>query len=104
MISVRDIEGNSLAARAGFRRGDRILAVNGEEIRDLIDFQVHSADSQLLFEVEREGEIYTVEIDRLHGENMGIHFEEMRLRRCQQQVRVLFPASDAEGIAEKPLL
>ena len=98
MISVRDIEGSSLAARAGFRRGDRILAVNGEEIRDLIDFQVHSADSQLLFEVEREGEIYAVEIDRVHGENMGIHFEEMRLRRCNNKCVFCFLHQMPKGL------
>ena len=98
MISVRDIEESSLAARAGFRRGDRILAVNGEEIRDLIDFQVHSADSQLLFEVEREGEIYSVQVDRLHGENMGIHFEEMRLRRCNNKCVFCFLHQMPKGL------
>ena len=98
MISVKEIEEGSLAARAGFRRGDLILAVNGEEIRDLIDFQVHSADSQLFFEVEREGEIYSVEVDRVHGENMGIHFDEMRLRRCNNKCVFCFLHQMPKGL------
>ena len=98
MISVKHIEESSLAARAGFRSGDRILAVNGEEIRDLIDFQVHSADPQLLFEVEREGEIYTVEVDRVHGEKMGIHFDEMRLRRCNNKCVFCFLHQMPKGL------
>ena len=98
MISVKDIEGSSLAARAGFRRGDRILAVNGEEIRDLIDFQVNSADPRLLFEVEREGEVYTLEVHRVHGENMGIHFEEMRLRRCNNKCVFCFLHQMPKGL------
>ena len=98
MISVKDIENSSLVARAGFRRGDRILAVNGEVIRDLIDFQVHSADPQLLFEVERGGEIYTVEVDRVHGENMGIHFDEMRLRRCNNKCMFCFLHQMPKGL------
>ncbi len=98
MISVKHIEESSLAARAGFRSGDRILAVNGEEIRDLIDFQVHSADPLLLFEVEREGEIYTVEVDRVHGENMGIHFDEMRLRRCNNKCVFCFLHQMPKGL------
>ena len=98
MISVREIEDRSLAARVGFRQGDRILTVNGEEIRDLIDFQVHSADPKLLFEVEREGEVYTVEVDRIHREKMGIHFDEMRLRRCNNKCVFCFLHQMPKGL------
>ena len=98
MISVKGIEASSLAARAGFKGGDRILAINGEEIRDLIDFQVHSADPHLLFEVERAGEIYTVKVDRVHGENMGIRFDEMRLRRCNNKCVFCFLHQMPKGL------
>ena len=98
MISVKEIEGNSLAARAGFRRGDRILSINGEKTRDLIDFQVQSGDPQLLFEVEREGEVYSVEVDRFHGEKMGIRFEEMRLRGCNNKCVFCFLHQMPKGL------
>ena len=85
MIAIKEIASGSLGERAGFRNGDRILAINGEEIRDLIDFQVHSADSPLVFDLERGEEFYSVEVERVSGELMGLNFDEMRLRRCNNK-------------------
>ena len=85
MILVKDIEPDSLAFRAGFQSGDRILSINGEEIRDLIDFRVHSSESQLSFEVERSGDAYIVDVERISGEDVGISFDEMPLRRCNNK-------------------
>ena len=85
MISLRGVESGSLAERAGFAGGDRIARVNGEPVDDLIDFQVASSEPRLSFEVEREGEIYEVEVERREGESLGFDFEEMRLRRCNNK-------------------
>ena len=44
--------------------GDRIVSINGSETADILDFQVQSAEEDLCFEIEREGELYEVEIER----------------------------------------
>ncbi len=85
MIPVSGVASGSLAERAGFAAGDRIARVNGEPVGDLIDFQVASSEPRLLFEVEREGELYEVEVERRDGESLGFDFEEMRLRRCNNK-------------------
>ena len=85
MIVVSGVEPESLAAGSGFAVGDTILAINGREIRDLIDFQVHSADAELNIEVEREREAYEVELTRVAGEAFGLSFEEMKLRNCNNK-------------------
>ena len=85
MIPVSGVAPGSLAERAGFTGGDRIARVNGEPVGDLIDFQVASSEPRLLFEVEREGELYEVEVERRDGESLGFDFEEMRLRRCNNK-------------------
>jgi putative radical SAM enzyme (TIGR03279 family) len=82
MIVIDEIEKEGLGARAGFQRGDRLLRINGREVNDLIDFQVHSAEQFLEIEVEREGEIYLVELEREPGDSFGLSFEDMKLRRC----------------------
>ena len=43
------------AAAAGLSAGDRILAINGEALRDAIDFQFHGGDDRLDLTVERDG-------------------------------------------------
>ena len=85
MVVIRGIEPGSLGDRAGFQVGDKIHRIDGHKIEDLIDFQVHSSEPFLCFEVERDQEIYEVELERQAGEIFGLTFEEMRLRRCNNR-------------------
>jgi len=85
MVVIRDIEPGGLGERAGFLAGDQIHAINGHPIGDLIDFQVYSAEESLFFEVVREGEEYEVEVERSPGEEMGLGFEDLRLRSCNNK-------------------
>ena len=83
--SLNKKEPGTLGERAGFQTGDRILSINGEQIADLVDFQVHSSDPVLCFDVERGGETYDLEVSRMPGESVGLGFEEMELRRCNNK-------------------
>ena len=85
MIVVRNIERGGLGERVGLEAGDRILMINGEAINDPIDFQVHSGDAELMVEVERQGEVYEVELSRSPDEGMGIEFEDIKLRSCNNK-------------------
>ncbi len=85
MVVVKQIEPDSLGARAGFRLGDRILRINGEEVRDLIDVQINSAEEVICIEIERDKELYEAEIERQSGESLGLVFEDMRLRSCNNK-------------------
>ena len=85
MVVVKQIEPDSLGARAGFCIGDRILRINGEAVRDLIDVQVNSAEEVICVEIERDKELYEAEIERQSGESLGLVFEDMRLRSCNNK-------------------
>ncbi|MCC7262249.1 MAG: DUF512 domain-containing protein [Candidatus Latescibacteria bacterium] len=85
MVVIKEIEPGSLGARAGFLAGDEIHAINGQPVGDLIDFQVGSAEQFLLFDVRRDGEDYEVEVERATDEEMGLEFEDLRLRSCNNK-------------------
>ena len=85
MIVIKDIEPDGLGLKAGFQSGDGIRSINGQEIHDLIDFQVHSAEEMLYVEVERDLEIYEVELRRTPGEPFGLSFEDLKLRQCNNK-------------------
>ena len=54
-VVVAAVRAGTDAATAGLRAGDRVLAVNGQALRDAIDFQFLGADELLRLDVEREG-------------------------------------------------
>ncbi|MDA0338070.1 MAG: DUF512 domain-containing protein, partial [bacterium] len=85
MITIKEVESGTLAERAGFCDGDRILQVNDTPVKDLIDFQVACSEEHLVFEVERDGQTYEVEVERGAGESLGFNLDEMRLRRCNNK-------------------
>ena len=56
--------------------GDRLLAVNGEEITDIFDYQYLLQEEYVEVLVEKpDGEEWLLEIDKEYGEDLGIEFE-----------------------------
>jgi putative radical SAM enzyme (TIGR03279 family) len=54
-VVVAEVRARTPAAAAGLAAGDRILAVNGQAVRDAIDFQFHGGADRMDLTVERDG-------------------------------------------------
>jgi putative radical SAM enzyme (TIGR03279 family) len=66
----------SIAAEVGFEPGDRLVAINGEPPRDLIDYQFLCADEVLELEVlDAKGKTHIVEIEKDYDDDLGLEFE-----------------------------
>lgn len=66
----------SIAAEIGFEPGDRLVAINGQQPRDLIDYKFLCADEVLELEVlDAKGKTHTVEIEKDYDEDLGLEFE-----------------------------
>ncbi len=66
----------SIAEEIGFGIGDAIVSVNGQQPRDLIDYQFFCADEFLELEVlDDKGRTHTVEIEKDYDEDLGLEFE-----------------------------
>ncbi len=89
------------AARAGVRAGDRLLAVNGRAVRDVIDVQVYAAEATLTLEVKRAGKRLVLNVDRRYGEPLGLGFAEPLfdgIRRCHNRCDFCFVAQMPRGM------
>jgi putative radical SAM enzyme (TIGR03279 family) len=67
---------DSIAAEIGFESGDRLVSINGQKPRDLIDYQFLCADEVLDLEVlDVSGKAHQVEIEKDYDEDLGLEFE-----------------------------
>ncbi len=74
--AISAIAPDSLAAEAGLRPGDQVLAVNGRPIRDPIDYRFQATDEIVELEVIHEGEPELVEFEKPIDEPLGIEFDD----------------------------
>lgn len=66
----------SIAADLGFEVGDCLVSVNGQVLRDLIDYQFAIADEYLELEVlDAKGDRHQVELEKEWDDDLGLEFE-----------------------------
>ena len=73
---IRQVEPGSIAEEMGLECGDKIVAVNGNEIEDIFDYQFLIQDTYIEVLVEtKDGEECLLQIDKDMDEELGIVFE-----------------------------
>ena len=74
--AISAIDPDSLAAEAGLQPGDQVLAVNGQSIRDPVDYRFQTTDEIVELEVVHDGELGLVEFEKPTDEPLGIEFDD----------------------------
>src|SRR5262245_22448312 len=74
-VRVLRVEPGGLAARAGLLPGDRLVRVNGNALRDLIDFHVLAGEERLTIDVQRGCQPHAVVLQREWGRELGLECE-----------------------------
>ncbi|MBD2059780.1 TIGR03279 family radical SAM protein [Oculatella sp. FACHB-28] len=73
---ITNVLPDSIAAEIGFEAGDRLVSINGQPLRDLIDYQFFCADEVLELEVlDAKGQSHQVEIEKEYDDDLGLEFE-----------------------------
>lgn len=66
----------SIAAEVGFEVGDRLVSINGQQPRDLIDYRFLCADEVLALEVlDSQAQTHHIEIEKDYDAELGLEFE-----------------------------
>lgn len=76
-VVVAAVRERTASARAGLRPGDRIVAINGEALRDVIDFHFHAGHEELRLSIERDGRKGRALLRRT-GPDLGLELEAPR--------------------------
>ena len=74
--AISAVAPDSLAEEAGLQPGDQVIAVNGQPIRDPVDYRFQTTDDFVELEVIHDGEPGVVEFDKAIDESLGIEFDD----------------------------
>lgn len=72
----------SIAEEVGIEIGDKLISINGSQVKDIIDYKFLIVDEYVVLEVEKlENEIWEIEIEKEYGEDIGIEFRDPMMDR-----------------------
>src|SRR5687768_11527331 len=91
-VIITEITPGGLADELELRPHDRIIKVNGRNVRDYLDFRFQTAgETELTFRVKKpDGETLDIEFDREEGEDFGLNFEQIVPRQCANECMFCF--------------
>jgi putative radical SAM enzyme (TIGR03279 family) len=83
----------SPAADAGIAPGDELVALNGEDLRDVIRYQLQADDAHVELTMRRAGEPRDITVDKQAGASLGVELEHAvfdRVRTCDNHCPFCF--------------
>ncbi len=101
MIRVRSVASGSIAAELGITPGFELLAIDGRELEDFLDWEFLTAEEQFLVSARSSaGEAIEFDILRPEGEPLGIELEPPRVRRCGNRCDFCFVDGLPSGLRD----
>ncbi len=75
MVKIQSVVRGSISDRAGIADGDCLLTVNGNAIRDVLDYRFYLTDTTVRLELERNGAVFRVVLNKGEYDDIGLEFE-----------------------------
>ena len=101
-LVVARVEAGGIAAEMEIAPGDKVMAVDGQEIKDIIDFQYLTADEVFTLLIEKaDGEVWEIDIEKDPEEFLGLEVEKVSaggLKFCTNNCVFCFVAQMPEGM------
>ena len=101
---ITAIEQNSIAEELEIEVGSELLSINGEKLKDYIEYQYAVMAEELVFEIKTpNGEIEEYEIEKDFEEELGFVFESAifdRIKPCANNCIFCFVDQQPEGLRD----
>ena len=95
IIHVRE---NTLGEMIGLKPGDRLLKINGKRVSDEIDYRFRITDETITLDLEIDGKMDKVVIDKDYDDDLGVEFEEFKIRKCGNDCVFCFVDQNPKGM------
>ena len=101
---VKSLMPGGIGEELGIEPGDKLLAINGNEIQDVFDYYYYEESEQLLLLIEKpDGEEWELEIEKDEDERLGIEFDQSLMdeyRSCRNKCMFCFIDQMPKGMRE----
>ncbi len=86
MLEINSVSPRSTAAKIGLEPGDHIIAVNGNEVNDVIDFRFLAAEYKIKIAFNKKnGSVLEKIVRKQPDDDMGLEFAPLHVRRCRNR-------------------
>ena len=92
---------DSLATQIGLKPGDKLLKINDKKVKDQIDYQFKITEQNIKLEFEINGKISQFEIEKDYDDNLGVEFEEFKIRACANDCVFCFVDQNPDGMRKE---
>lgn len=99
-MKIITVEDNSLAQALGLKPGDSLLKINGQKVRDELDYQFRFTEEMLTLELEIDGLMQVIEVEKDYDEPLGVEFEELKIRSCANDCVFCFVDQNPQGMRQ----
>jgi putative radical SAM enzyme (TIGR03279 family) len=73
---IKNVVQGGIAEELEIESGDKLLSINGNKLKDIIDYKFLICEEYLELEIEKSnGEIWSCELEKDYDEDLGIEFE-----------------------------
>lgn len=103
MVKITSVLRHSRAAKAGIREGDVLVSINGNGIRDVLDYRFYLTEREVRLVLSREEHEYAVTIKKGEYDDIGLEFETPLMdkkQRCKNKCIFCFIDQNPEGLRE----
>lgn len=97
-MKIIQVDKNTTGEELGLRPGDRIARINGEPVRDVLDYRFLIAEESVEMEVLRGSEKVIYEIEKDFDDDLGLRLEDIEIRFCGNDCPFCFVDQNPAGM------
>ncbi len=98
-VQVTGVEPGSIAEAMGLEAGDRLLRVNDDRLKDVLDWRFYAGgETEMVLTVEKaSGEVWELDVEIDEGDEWGLDFETIMPRQCANDCVFCFIKQNPAG-------
>ena len=102
-VEIKSVKKFSALYFKGVKAGDKLIAVNGNKIRDFLDYEFYIKEEKLILDIEHNGKIRQVRVSNKSYDGIGLEFCSYLMdnqQRCKNKCIFCFIDQNPKGMRE----